>query len=209
MICGITEIAIMFLEGLAIGFVMAMPVGPIGLLCIRETLNEGLKRGIIVGVGAATADFIFSSVAAFGLTVISETLDDQKFIFRLSGGILMIYIAIKIFRSSPANPVKIIDAQHFLKSYLKIVLLTLSNPFTIFAFLAVFAALNLEKSLELSSASALVAGVFTGSALWFLSLGTCLVIFRKKIRSSGFRFINRVAGVLIVISVLITIVSLF
>ena len=93
-----------FLEGIAIGFAMAVPVGPIGIMSIRKTLTEGRLRGLIVGLGAATADFLYGCVAAFGLTIISDTLDSQRFWIRLVGGMLLLFLGIKTFRAQPSDP---------------------------------------------------------------------------------------------------------
>jgi threonine/homoserine/homoserine lactone efflux protein len=95
-----------------------------------------------------------------------------------------------------------------LGSYLYTVFLTLTNPLTIFAFIAVFAALGLGNGLGYFSASALVAGVFIGSGLWFLLLSSGVTLFRKKLDLVGLRWVNRIAGALIIISGVITIVSL-
>jgi arginine exporter protein ArgO len=79
---------------------------------------------------------------------------------------------------------------------------------TIFSFLAVFALLGLGNGLSYFSASALVAGIFIGSGLWFLSLSTGVTFFRKKLDLVGLRWVNKIAGILIIISGVIAIVSL-
>lgn len=163
---------IFFLKGIAIGFAMAIPVGPIGILCIRKTLAEGRLRGLVIGLGAATADLFYASVAAFGLTFISDTLISQKFWICLVGGELLLFLGIRIFRAIPKAPQIPINNNGILRSYTKTVFLTLTNPLTIFAFLAVFAALGLDSELKYFSASILVAGVFIGSCLWFLILSS-------------------------------------
>jgi len=78
-------------KGIVIGFAMAIPIGPIGIMCIRKTLAEGRVRGLVVGLGAATADMVFASIAAFGLTVISNSLLSQKVLIRLIGGAIILY----------------------------------------------------------------------------------------------------------------------
>ena len=93
-----------FLKGIAIGFAMAVPVGPIGIMCIRKTLTEGRLRALIIGLGAATADLFYGCVAAFGLTFISDTLDSQRIWIRLVGGALLLFLGIKTFRAIPTDP---------------------------------------------------------------------------------------------------------
>ena len=95
---------IILLKGIFIGFAMAVPVGPIGIMCIRKTLTEGKLRGLIIGLGAATADFLYGCVAAFGITFISDTLVSQRIWIRLVGGVLLLYLGIKTFRKLPADP---------------------------------------------------------------------------------------------------------
>ena len=197
-----------FLKGIFVGFAMAIPIGPIGIMCIRKTLTEGRLRGLIIGLGAATADLLYGCVAAFGLTMISNTLVSQRIWIRLVGGALLLFLGIRTFRAQPANPNIPIISSGILRSYLTTVFLTLTNPLTIFAFVAVFAALGLGNGLSNFSASALVAGVFIGSCLWFLLLSSGVTLFRKKLDLVGLRWVNRIAGVLIIISGIIAIVSL-
>ncbi len=197
-----------FLKGIVIGFAMAVPVGPIGIMCIRKTLTEGKLRGLVIGLGAATADFFYGCVAAFGLTVISDTLVSQRIWIRLVGGALLLFLGVKTFRARPADPNIPVNSNGMLRSYLTTVFLTLTNPLTIFAFLAVFAVLGLGTGLGYFSASALVIGVFIGSGLWFLLLSSGVIIFRKKLDLVGLQWVNRIAGILIIISGVIAIGSL-
>ena len=196
------------LKGVFIGFAMAVPVGPIGIMCIRKTLTEGRLRGLIIGLGAATADLLYGSVAAFGLTIISDTLVSQRIWIRLIGGALLLFLGIKIFRALPTDPKLHINSIGKLRSYLTTVFLTFTNPLTIFAFIAVFAALGLADGLGYFSASVLVGGVFIGSCLWFLLLSSGTILFRNKLDLVGLRWVNRIAGILIITSGLIAIGSL-
>jgi threonine/homoserine/homoserine lactone efflux protein len=198
-----------FLKGILIGFAMAVPIGPIGIMCIRKTLTEGRIHGLIIGLGAATADLLYGCVAAFGLTVISNTLNSQRIWIRLVGGALLLFLGIRTFRAQPADPKLSLNNSGMLRSYLTTVFLTLTNPVTIFAFIAVFASLGLGNGLSYFSASALVTGVFIGSALWFLLLSSGVTLFRKKLDKAGLRWVNRIAGALIILTGIIAIVSLF
>ncbi len=90
---------ILFVKGLIIGFAMAVPIGPAGILCIRKTLAEGRSRGLIVGLGAATADMLCGSIAAFGLTFVLDVIAAQQFWLRLVGGGLMLFLGIRTLRA--------------------------------------------------------------------------------------------------------------
>lgn len=199
---------IFFLKGLIIGFGMAVPIGPVGILCIRKTLVGGHLRGLIIGLGAATADSIFGSIAAFGLTFVSDVIASQHFWLRLVGGGILLFLGIRTFRAKRKDPVIPYENRGMLGSYLSAFLLVLTNPVTIFAFVAVFAAFGLGHKLFIVSACILVIGVFTGSGLWFLILSYVATTFRKKLDSDGLRWVNRIAGILIILSGAAALVSL-
>ena len=75
------------INGIILGFSIAAPIGPIGVLCIRRTLAEGRAYGLVSGLGAATADAIYGSIAGFGLTFISNFLINQQVLLRVVGGV--------------------------------------------------------------------------------------------------------------------------
>ena len=197
-----------FLKGILIGFAMAVPIGPIGIMCIRKTLTEGRLRGLIIGLGAATADLFYGCVAAFGLTIISDTLNSHRFWIRIIGGALLFFLGIKTFLAQPKDPKIKISGSGRLRSFFTVVVLTLTNPLTIFAFIAVFAAFGLGDGLSFISAVVLVAGVFIGSCLWFFLLTSGTILFRKKLDLVGLKWVNKIAGILIIISGFIVIGSL-
>jgi threonine/homoserine/homoserine lactone efflux protein len=196
------------IKGILIGFAMAVPLGPIGIICIRKTLTEGRIRGLVIGMGAATADMFYAAIAAFGLTVISDTLNEHRIWIRLVGGALLLFLGIRTFLAKPKDPKLQINGSSALRSYLTTIFLTLTNPFTIFAFIAVFATLGLGNGLSYLSATILVVGVFIGSLLWFVILSSGVTFFRKKLDLKGLRWVNKIAGILIIISGIIAIVSL-
>lgn len=197
-----------FLKGIAIGFIMAIPIGPIGIMCIRKTLTEGRLSGLIIGLGAATADLFYGCVAAFGITIISDMLNNQRFWIRIVGGALLLFLGVKTFLAQPKDPKIKIKGSGRLRSYLTVLVLTLTNPLTIFAFIAVFAVFGLGHGLVFFSAVILVAGVFIGSFLWFFLLSSGALLFRKKLDLVGLKWVNKIAGILIIISGFIIIGSL-
>jgi threonine/homoserine/homoserine lactone efflux protein len=159
----------LFFRGLVIGFSIAAPVGPIGVLCIRRTLADGQVSGLVSGLGAATADAFYGCVAGFGLTFISSLLIDQQMWLRLFGGLFLLYLGIKTLLSKPAEKEANIKQSGLFSSYLSTFLLTITNPLTILSFAAIFAGLGLATATgSYSAALILVLGVFLGSAAWWL-----------------------------------------
>jgi threonine/homoserine/homoserine lactone efflux protein len=201
-----------FARGLALGFAIAAPVGPIGVLVIRRTLAEGRLAGLFSGLGAATADGIYGFIAAFGLTFISSFLISQQNWIRLLGGLFLIYLGIKTLRApvaerpaagfdtAPAGtPTQPTGTQSgLLGNYASTFVLTLTNPLTILSFAAVFAGLGVgTTSGDYLSATVLVLGVFLGSALWWLALSTVVSLLRSRVSPRGLRWVNRVSGLII------------
>jgi threonine/homoserine/homoserine lactone efflux protein len=188
-----------FLIGIAIGFCMAVPIGPIGIIFIRKALAEGTKRALVVALGAATADFMYGAIAAFGLTVVEEMIQTQMIPIRIIGGIILLYLGYKTYISHPELVSTTPKSGNVFSTYLSIVFLTLTNPATIIGFLGIFATLGLGKGLAPLTASQLSIGIFGGSFLWFLTLGYGVRIFMKKLNTEGLRWVNRISGVLIIL----------
>ena len=186
-------------KGGVIGFSIAAPVGPIGVLCIRRSLAEGGASGFVSGLGAASADAVYGCLAGFGLTFISGLLVGQQAWLRLVGGVFLFYLGIRTFLVQPAQQAASFKGRGLFKAYASTFLLTLTNPMTILSFAAIFAGLGLANSRgNYTSASLLVLGVFIGSALWWLLLSGGVAAYRNKFPASGLAWVNRIAGVIIV-----------
>lgn len=201
---------VFFLKGLIIGFVIAAPVGPIGVLCARRTLMHGRRAGFFSGMGAATADAIYGFIAAFGLTFISAFLVDHEFTLRLVGGGLLLYLGAKAFL---ARPVKKTDlprsARHYAGMYTSTFFLTLTNPMTILSFAAVFAGFGLAGTKgSILSAGVVILGVFLGSAVWWLFLVGLFSLYRRRFQAHQLVWVNRIAGTIITASGILALLSL-
>ena len=187
-----------FLRGLLIGFSIAAPVGPIGVLCIRRTLAEGRLAGFLSGIGAASADMFYGAVAAFGLTAVQDLLLGQSDWLRIVGGIFLLYLGVKTFLSKPAEQAVKASRGGLFGAYLTTFFLTIINPITILSFLAIFAGLRLgEMDGNYVSATFMVLGVFLGSATWWLMLSTGVSFLREKFTPALLTWVNRLAGAII------------
>ncbi len=187
-----------FLRGIIIGFAIAAPVGPIGVLCVQRTINRGTSFGFVSGLGAATADACYGIVAAFSVAAVFNFLSDHKIWFSLAGGLYLGYLGIKAFRSVPENQVETSNSMGRLRAYLSIFFLTLTNPMTIFSFAAVFAGFGFGNTAgNYLNAATLVIGVFCGSAMWWLTLSGTTGLIRHKFTAKHLRWINRISGIVI------------
>ncbi len=184
-----------FLRGLLIGISIAAPVGPIGVLCIRRTLSYGKLTGFLSGLGAASADMLYGAIAAYGLTVVTNLLFDNAFWLRLIGGYFLLYLGIKTFLEKPADHAAQATQSGLFSAYLSTFFLTITNPMTILSFAAIFAGtMFIGKT---SSPLMLVAGVFVGSAAWWLTLSFGVGLMRDRLTMNHMAMINRISGSII------------
>jgi threonine/homoserine/homoserine lactone efflux protein len=181
-------------RGLVIGFSIAAPVGPIGVLCIRRTLADGRATGLAVGLGAATADAVYGAIAGFGLTAVSALLVRQQGVLRLVGGLFLCYLGLRTFLARPAEQAARAGGAGLIGAFTATFGLTLANPATILSFVAVFAGLGIAGAGSWREATVLVAGVFLGSALWWLMLSGVVGALRTRVDLTALRWVNRVSG---------------
>ncbi len=192
---------LIFLRGLMLGFLIAAPVGPIGILCIRRSIALGRIAGLLTGLGAATADGLYGCIAAFGLTFLSDLLVSQAFWLHVIGGLFLCYLGVKTFLAKPVEE-KAIGLEMRgtdLSLYASTVFLTLTNPMTILMFAGVFAGSGLAATGDYTPATLLVAGVFLGSALWWFLLSFGASLFRTKINAPNLRGLNKISGLILLV----------
>ena len=195
-------VLVFFLKGIAVGAIIAVPVGPVGVLCLRKTVFDGRLTGLVAGLGAASADALFGITAAFGLTFISHWLLGYQVQLRLAGGCYLLYAGARAFFSPPPAMVgEHHDTETLMRSFASTFVLSITNPITIVAFLGIFAALGLSgRHATLPSAAMLVAGVWTGSLLWWLILSFGIGLFRRAIGPRQLAWISRGSGAVLFVS---------
>lgn len=193
-----------FWQGMVVGFSIAAPVGPIGVLCIRHSLTGGRLAGFSAGMGAASADSLFAMLGAFGLTAVSGFLVGQQFWLRLVGGLFLCWLGVRILRAPKSSRAALEldlaqgEAIQPLRIFLSAFVLTLSNPLTILSFAAVFAGLGLAAGAGATAAGWVVLGVFSGSAAWWLFLSSAASALRSRLSPHKLRWIDLFSGVVIV-----------
>lgn len=192
------------------GLAIAAPVGPIGVLCIRQTLTFGWLKGFISGLGAATADGMYGCIAGFGLSAIADFLLKHQMWLRLVGGIFLCYLGIKtLFQARiKHNKTQVKNLSPF-GTYFSTFCLTLSNPATILTFAAIFSGVgSFSTDNNYFSAMMLVTGVFLGSGIWWLFLCTLMSLIGNKLALTNLQWINRISGAIIIAFGLVALSSL-
>ncbi|MBN1532901.1 MAG: LysE family transporter [Spirochaetes bacterium] len=190
----------LLVKGLLIGFFTAVPIGPIGIMCIQQSISCGKRQGFISGLGAATADMLFGSIAIFGVTMISDFLMDNNLIIRATGGVMLLVIGTRIMMGRQENRPSEVKRDNMFQSYLTMLLLTLTNPMTILAYMTILALFNIVSTDRgpLSS-SLLVTGIFFGSALWFSLLTVLAHVLKSRLTEKALIRLNRALGALLLI----------
>jgi threonine/homoserine/homoserine lactone efflux protein len=188
------------LRGAIIGFSIAAPVGPIGVLCIRRTLTDGRSSGLVSGLGAATADALYGCVAGFGLTFVSDLLVGQRMWLHLIGGVFLIYLGIRTLLARPSGQATSVKTRGLTSAYGSTLGLTLTNPMTILSFAGVMAGLGIGSTAsDYVSAAVLVLGVFIGSALWWLVLSSGVGLLKDKFNARALTWVNWISGAVIIV----------
>lgn len=186
----------LLLQGFLLGFSIAAPVGPIGVLCIRYTLEQGWRAGLTAGLGAASADMVYGAFAAFGITAVSNLLVEGQLWLRAAGGLFLLYLGLRTFFRQPALPGDSPSLSDMRRAYWTTFGLTLTNPMTILSFAAVIAGLG-STSTGFLPGLLLVAGVFLGSSTWWLLLSGLMHTLRARLGTTTLGLINRASGVVI------------
>ena len=185
------------LSGIAVGFAVAMPVGPIGVLCIKRSLKDGFGFGLATGLGAATADASYGLLVALGLGL--SGLLAYVVPLKIGGGVLIMALGLlglhSFFKSGPKAEIAS-PAGGLLAAWFSTFLLTLTNPMTILAFVGLIAALGTAST---AGPYLLVLGVFIGSLLWWMILVGGVSLLKHRLPAKTLRWLDFTSGMVLVL----------
>jgi threonine/homoserine/homoserine lactone efflux protein len=188
----------LFIQGIIIGLTLAVPVGPISLVCIHRTVAGGRLHGIISGLGVATADSLYAAVAFLGLTAISGLIIGHQTLFRLLAGIALILVGIQVFRSIPVAVRDDANSESYIRDYLSLFAIAAANPLTIIFFITILPGFGVvAQGATLIAAVPFVAGILIGSTVWWIILCGSLGSVRSRLSIENLQRINHVSGILI------------
>jgi threonine/homoserine/homoserine lactone efflux protein len=203
------------IEGAIIGFLIAVPVGPAAALCIRRSITVGAAAGYLTGVGAALGDAVFGAVAAFGLSFVEDFVTRREAWLRGIGGLVLVAMGWSTMRHrvrTVGDPVRD-DREHRIMTHLHYAsssfFITVFNPLTVMAFGAAFAGRNLAGvGASLPDAALLVTAVFCGALSWWTIVCTGAVALRVHFTTTALRWLNRIAGAIILGFGVVALISL-
>ncbi|MGE5477460.1 MAG: LysE family translocator [Bacteroidales bacterium] len=191
----------LYLRCVGIGFAIAAPIGPVGLMCIRKALADGRPAAWMAGLGAALADTVFGAVVGLGLGAVAVFLQGHADILKLVGGLFMVAIGIHTWAGAATalEPVEGKGPGAF-RDFLSTFAITITNPGTILGVTGVFVAMGAAaRPVGLAQSWQLVAGVFTGSALWWAVLTELTILVRARFTPERMRLFNHISGALLIV----------
>ena len=189
-----------FIQGLILGLAVSMPIGPIGVLCIQRSLERSWFHGFCAGLGATAADLIYAVLAAFGVSLVNDFLIEHALWFRIPAAILLFLLGVRSLRTPKKRPEEAAARGSRRAIFLATFTLMLSNPLTLVAFTAVFAALGgASRISDTGSRLVLIGGVATGCLLWWASLAGVAVRLRSRMKATGFLWANRISGMVLIL----------
>jgi threonine/homoserine/homoserine lactone efflux protein len=197
---------LLVLSGLIIGLIVALPIGPVNLICIRRTLALGPMNGFVSGLGAAMGDGFFAIITAFGFTAVAQWINGYSGTLELTGGVLLVIFGVSTYFSDPLHgrgveqaAARPVGAPSLARAFASTFALTITNPATLFGFAALFSTLGGITGGDASFAYAalVVLGVVGGSTLWWFTLTTIVGTFHARIDANVMKWINHGSGVLV------------
>jgi len=200
---------ILILSGLIIGLIVALPIGPVNLICIRRTLMLGPVNGFVSGLGAALGDGVFAIITGFGFTAVAQWFHGASHTLEFIGGALLIFFGVSTYFSDPLHGRGIdqvasrqVGTPSLVRAFASTFALTITNPATLFGFATLFATLGGLSGPRASFADAaiVVLGVIGGSTLWWFTLTTIVGYFHAKIDAGVMMWINHISGGLVALS---------
>lgn len=189
----------LLLKTFIVGFALAAPVGPIGLLSIRISLAEGMLAGYAAGIGVALADAVYASIAVFGLAALSTFVLFYRSFFIIAGGCYLVYMGLGFLRRPTVavkTPCALLETSH-VRTAASMFFLTLANPVTLITFFGIFTALEIPEGVFLQVTAVL--GMFLGSITWWLTLATLVAITKRHLPDNFVSWVNRISGIIIII----------
>lgn len=198
-----------FIKGFIIGISVALPIGPIALLIIRQGVMHGKLRGIVAALGAAMADMIYALIAGVGLSAVSLFLTSHMRAIRLVGGLFLCLLGTKIFFSRVSPPHVQTKAKHPFSVFTSTFLLTLANPVTLLSFAAIYAGIGLSPGEKgLLGTAALTLGILSGSAFWGSLMAIGASFFSQKMTHRAQVLLNRVSALVLAVFGVAALISL-
>jgi threonine/homoserine/homoserine lactone efflux protein len=185
-------------KGIAVGFVLCAPLGPVGVLCLERTVSAGRLAGFFAILGAAVVDGFYGLAAGFGMNAIGAFLNEGRFWFRLFGGVVLVAVGVRLYMAAPLTRPSRTPGRSRLGAFLATAALMLSNPLPILVISAALSAVTAGRpGGAIADIPLFALGLFLGSLLWSPLLVGASSWVRRMIQPDHLRLIHRICGAVI------------
>ena len=184
--------------GLLVGFAIAVPIGPMGLLCIQRTLAAGMTRGVSTGLGAVTVNLAYGAVILLGLDTLSPWMAGGQRMLNAAGGLFLLGSAVSTFRrhgladgppeTAPPSP---------LAAYGSAVAFNATNPMALILILALLSPIAGPSAPSLADAARLLLGMVLAATTWWVCLSGAVALLRARLSPRVLGYVNHGAGLLL------------
>ncbi|HUK57711.1 MAG TPA: LysE family transporter [Stellaceae bacterium] len=188
------------IKGIVVGIVIALPLGPVGVLCVRRTMFEGALFGLASGLGAALADTVFGIIAGFGLTAVRDVILDFQNWLGVGGGVFLVAAGARALTLRNVAPPEPLAGERLVGAFASTFAVTVTNPIAILGFTAIIAKVGLNHDATFGTIAVLIAGVFAGSALWWLGLTAGIVSLKRRAKEFHLATMNAISGAILGLS---------
>lgn len=213
------EIIEVLFRGICVGIAASITVGPVAVLCIQRTLSKSRRSGIVSGLGVACADTVMAIIAFFCYSMLQTQIEQYDTLLRISGGIFVVIVGVYIFSQNPVPQIRRNRAgkTSLWQDFVSVFGLTLANFIMVIPYILAFFAVFKISSGEVACSGFggfvrsgfVIGGFFGGAAAWWTSLAFLLNLFRRRFRPRHMLTINHVAGVVIGVLGIYTILSTY
>lgn len=187
------------LKGIFIGLLVSAPMGPIGVLCIQRTLNEGRLHGFISGLGASLSDIVYAIISGLGISFVMDFVEQNHYPLQIAGSILLLIAGYYIYQSNPAKKLFRQDEKKspYWKNLVSSFFINLSNIGILFFFIAMFARFNFITPSESSKNIVGILSIGLGTVIWWLLISTVVDKVRSRFNPRGLKLFNNVLGIIL------------
>lgn len=213
------EILEVLFRGICVGIAASITVGPVAVLCIQRTLSKSRKSGIVSGLGVACADTFMAMAAFFFYSILQTQIDQYNTLLRVVGGIFVVIVGVFIFTQNPVPQIRRNRAgkTSLGQDFVSIFGLTLANFIMVIPYILAFFAVFKISSGDIASegfdgmlrAMFVIVGFLGGSIGWWIMLAFVINLFRRRFRPRHMLTINHVAGLIIGVLGIYTILSTY
>lgn len=191
-------------RGLAIGILISAPMGPIGMLIIQRTLSKGRWPAFFTGIGAALSDLAYCLLTGFGISFITDFIEQNQKLLQIVSGIVLIAFGIFLFRKNPTRalqPSNVAPSNNYLSDIVSGFFLTVSNPLILFFIIGLFARFNFILPDNFSTAHYVLAylTILVGALLWWYIVTMLVNSLRRRFNVRSLWLINRIIGSLLIV----------